>query len=192
MHFLYDGKIPYLDMVKLALDPKLIDNSLRIETQDVFFKHPETVRRYIEIGPSKVLATMAEKTIAQKYSVEDKARLVHRQILSHSHDTKAIYYEYEENDEVEAPPSASVNSDTASTVKTSATLAPKQSATVLPDMDIATQGTKVSAQSIEDAPLSASDVVLALTGQKLKQPTDEVPMHKSLRDLSGGIKPAIT
>ena len=132
---------------------------------------------------------MAGKTIAQKYSDEDKARLVHRQILSHSHDTKAIYYEYEENDEVEAPPSASVNSDTPSTVKSPAILAPKQSTTILPDADIATQETVVSAQSIEDAPLSASDVVLALTGQKLKRPTDEVSMHKSLRDLSGGIKP---
>ena len=176
----------------MALDPKFNDDSLRIETQDVFFKHPETVRRYIEIGPSKVLATMAGKTIAQKYSVEDKARLVHRQILSHSHDTKAIYYEYEENDEVEAPPSASVNSGTPSTVKTPATLASKQSATILPDADKALHGKYESAQSIEDAPLSASDVVLALTGQKLKRPTDEVSMHKSLRDLSGGIKPAIT
>ena len=131
---------------------------------------------------------MAEKTIAQKYSVEDKARLINRQILSHTHDTKAISYEYEENDEVELPPSASVNSDTSSTVETPAILAPKQSATILPDADIATQETVVSAQSIEDAPLSASDVVLALTGQKLKRPTDEVSMHKSLRDLSGGMK----
>ena len=135
---------------------------------------------------------MAGKTIAQKFSDEDKARLINRQILSHSDDRKAIYYEYEENDEVEAPPSGSVHSGTPSTVKTPATLGPNQSATTIPDADIATQETNVSAHSIEDAPLSASDVVLALTGQKLKRPMDEVSIHKSLRDLSGGIKPAVT
>ena len=135
---------------------------------------------------------MAGKTIAQKFSDEDKARLINRQVLSHSDDRKAIYYEYEENDEVEAPPSGSVHSGIPSTAKTPATLAPNQSATEIPDADIATQKTNVSAQSIEDAPLSASDVVLALTGQKLKRPMDEVSVHKSLRDLSGGIKPAVT
>ena len=135
---------------------------------------------------------MAGKTIAQQFSVQHKARLINRQILSHSDDTKAIYYEYEENDEVAAPPSVSVHSGTPSTVQTPATLAPNQPATKLPDADKATQETNVSAQSIEDAPLSASDVVLALTGQKLKRPMDEVSMHKSLRDLSGGIKPAVT
>ena len=135
---------------------------------------------------------MAGKTIAQKYSVEDKARLVNRQILSHSDDTKAIYYEYEENDQVEPPPSGSVPSGTSSTVKTPATLAPNQSTTRIPDADMATRETNVSAQSMEDAPLSASDVVLALTGQKLKRPMDEVSVHKSLRDLSGGMKSAVT
>ena len=135
---------------------------------------------------------MARKTIEQKYSVEDKARLVNRQILSYSHDRKAIYYEYEENDEVEAPPSVSLHSDAASTVKAPVTLASSQSASLLPDADITTQETNVLAKLIDDAPLSVSDVVLALTGQKLKRPVDEVPMHKSLRDLSGGIKPAVS
>lgn len=131
---------------------------------------------------------MARKTIAQEFSVEDNARLINRQILSYSDDRKSIYYEYDENKEVEAPPSASVHSGTPSTVKTPATLASDQSTTIIPDADIAAQETQVSAQSIEDAPLSALDVVLALTGQKLKRPMDEVSLHKSLRDLSGGIK----
>ena len=135
---------------------------------------------------------MARKTIEQKYSVEDKVRLVNRQILSHSDDRKAIYYEYEQNDEVEAQPSASEHSGASSTVKPTVTLASSHSATLLPDADITTQETNVSAKSIKDAPLSVSDVVLALTGQKLKRPVDEVPLHKSLRDLSGGLKPAVT
>lgn len=135
---------------------------------------------------------MAGKTIAQKYSFEDKARLTTRQLLSYSDDSKAIYYEYEEKDEVAAPRSAPAHSDSESTVKTLATLVPNQSATVLPGANTATQATNVSVNSIEDVPLSATDVVLALTGQKLKRPLDEVSIHKSLRDLSGGRRSAFT
>ena len=135
---------------------------------------------------------MAGKTIARKNSSEDKARLTTRQILSHSDDSKAIYYEYEEKDEVTAPRSAPTHSDSESTMKTPATLVPNQSATVLPSANIATQATNVSVNSIEDVPLSARDVVLALIGHKLKRPLDEVSIHKSLRDLSGGSRSALT
>ena len=174
-----------------VLQPKLNSDSFRIQTQDVFFSKSRTVQRYIEIGPSKVLATMAGKTIAQKYSSKDKARLITRQILSHSDDSKAIYYEYDEKDEVAAPRLAPAHSGSETTMGEPATLIPSQSATVLPGANIATQATNVSRSSVEDVPLSATDVVLAPTGQKLKRPLDEVSIHKSLRDLSGGGKFAL-
>ncbi|KAM0794199.1 hypothetical protein BDR22DRAFT_876568 [Usnea florida] len=129
---------------------------------------------------------MAGKTIAQKYSSKDKARLTTRQILSHSDDSKAIYYEYEEKEEVAAPRSAPAHSGSETTVEKPATQVLSQTATLLPGANTATQATSVSGNSIEDAPLSATDVVLALTGQKLKRPLDEVSIHESLRDLSGG------
>ena len=133
---------------------------------------------------------MAGKTIAQKHSSKDKARLTTRQILSHSDDSKAIYYEYEEKDEVAAPRSAPAHSGSEKTMGEPATLLPSQSTTVLPGADIAPQATNVLSNSVEDVPLSATDVVLALTGQKLKRPLDEVSIHKSLLDLSGGRKSA--
>ena len=134
---------------------------------------------------------MAGKTIAKKYASKDKAGLTTRQILSYSDDSKAIYYEYEEKDEVAAPRSAPAHSGSETTMAEPATLVPSQSATVLPGANVATQATNVSSNSVEDVPLSATDIVLALTGQKLKRPLDEVSIHKSLRDLSGGRKSAL-
>ena len=135
---------------------------------------------------------MAEKTTDQKFSSQDKSRSIKRQVLSYSDDSKAIYYEYEENDGVAAPPSAPAHPDSRSTVKIPAAPVPNQSATMLPNATVATGATNVSATSIEDVPLSATDVVLALTAQKLKRPLDEVSVHKSLRDLSGGMTSSVT
>ena len=129
---------------------------------------------------------MARKTVAQNYSSEDRIRLINRRILSHSDDAKAICYEYEENEEVAALVSLPAHAATRSTAKTSVTLIPNSSVALLPGANITTQATNVSPNAVEDVPLSAVDVVLALTGDKLKRPLDDVSIHKSLRDLSGG------
>lgn len=132
---------------------------------------------------------MAGKTRDQNFLSQDKSLLIDRQILSYSDDSKAIYYEYEENDGMAAPPSASAHSDSQSTVKIPAAPVPTLSATVPRS---AIEATNVSANPVEDVPLSATDVVLALVAQKLKRPLDEVSVHKSLRDLSGGMISSVT
>ena len=131
---------------------------------------------------------MAEKTRNQDFISQDKSRSIDRQILSYSNDSKAIYYEYEGEDVLPDPSSAAAHSDSdsQSTVRIPISPVPTQSATVLPIATGATGATNISATAIEDVPLSATDVILALVAQKLKRPLDEVAVHKSLRDLSGG------
>ena len=138
---------------------------------------------------------MAGKTRDQNFLSQDKSLLIDRQILSYSDDTKAIYYEYEENDGMAgmaAPTSPSAHSDSQSTVKIPAAPVPTLSATVPRSANVATGATNVSANPVEDVPLSATDVVLALVAQKLKRPLDEVSVHKSLRELSGGMISSVT
>ena len=135
---------------------------------------------------------MAGKTSDQNFSSQDKSRSINRQILSYHDDSKAIYYEYEENVEVTAPPSVPTHSDSPTTAQVSAAPVPSQSATVPSTAAVATGAPSVSADSIEDVPLSATDVVLAITAQKLKRPLDEVSVNKSLHDLSAGMISSLT
>ena len=86
----------------------------RIDTQDLILGGRPNVHRITEIGPSKVLATMAGKTLNRKFLSQDRARVVKRQLLSNSTDTKAICYEYDEDnvamEETSAPvPTESTN-----------------------------------------------------------------------------------
>ena len=154
----------------------------RIETQNLFFEDPNTVRRYIEVGPSQVLANMARKTVRGKFSSQDKSRLTGRQILSYDDDSKTIYYEYEENHGTTAPLTMPTQSNNQPTMNVHVP-GPITSATPL---TVATGKLGTPVTLLEDMPLSATDVVLAITAKKLKRPFDEVSLQKSLRDLSGG------
>ena len=130
---------------------------------------------------------MARKTTDQNFSSQDKSRSINRQILSYNDDAKAIYYEYEESDRVVAPESAPTHSDSQATGKAPAAMISSQPTIVTPSIDLSAGPTHTSVTSLDDVPLSATDVILALTAQKLKRPLDEVSLHKSLRDLSGGM-----
>ena len=135
---------------------------------------------------------MAEKTRNQKFLSQDKSRSIDRQILSYSNDSKAIYYEYEGDDGMTAPPSAPAHSDSLSTARIPISPVPTQSATVPSSATLANGTTHVSVTAIEDVPLSATDVILALVAKKLKRPLDELSVHKSLRDLSEGMTFSVT
>lgn len=148
---------------------------IRIDTQKQFFTRDEAVERYVEVGPAKVLSTMGKKTVARNHQLQDQLRLIRRQFLSHSDDYAQICYEYEESHPVattEAQPAPAAPAPVA--VAAAAPVAPVAAAPV------------AAAVAVDDVPLSALDIVLALTAQKLKQPFDQVPLQKCIRDLSGG------
>lgn len=129
----------------------------------------------MEVGPAKVLSTMGKKTVARNHQLQDQLRLIRRQFLSHSDDYAQICYEYEESQPVatpEAQPAPAAPAPVA--VAAAAPVAPVAAAPV------------AAAVAVDDVPASALDIVLALSAQKLKQPFDQVPLQKCIRDLSGG------
>lgn len=165
----------------------------RIDTQDLILGDRPNVQRFIEIGPSKVLSTMAGKTLNRKFLSQDRSRVVKRQLLSDSADTKAVYYEYDENDAIEEETSEPNSTQSTNQRKpdeskpTQVTVSPPaEPASLQSSAPSAHTTSEKTSNPIEDVPLSATDVVLALVAQKFKQPTDELPVDKSIRDLSGG------
>lgn len=154
------------------------------------------VQRLIEIGPSKVLSSMAQKTLNRKFLSQDRSRVVKRQLLSDSADAKAIYYEYEESNDTTEETSEHVSAKSAnqpisqikddSALAKPSTLPPVQPAKEQSNAPPAASSPIAAVKSIDDVPLSAADVVSALVAQKFKQPQDELLVDKTIRDLSGG------
>ena len=155
----------------------------RTETQDAILKDTGGAERLIEIGPSKVLSTMAQRTINRKFLAQDKIRTINRQLLSYSSDAKAIYYEYDQNEDQE---SVSEEADAQLPALPPSDIQPMQNVSQSPSPQAVTSPQPTIAKHIEDTQMTASDVVLTLIGQKLKRPLDEVSLHKSIRDQSGG------
>ncbi|PYI00540.1 putative 3-oxoacyl-synthase [Aspergillus sclerotiicarbonarius CBS 121057] len=148
-----------------------------IDTQQALLQHDPPIQRIIEIGPSRVLATMAQKTAtAGPTARHDQANAVNRQFLSSASNLKDIYYEYDEP--AEPAPAPPATAQPAPPPATPAAPAPAPAPAQAP--------AAAAAASVPDTPLTAGDLVLALTAQKLKKPFDQVPLDKSIRDLSGG------
>ncbi|PYH93832.1 hypothetical protein BO71DRAFT_477614 [Aspergillus ellipticus CBS 707.79] len=150
-----------------------------IDTQQVLLQHDPAIQRIVEIGPSRVLANMAQKTAkAGPTARHDQANAINRQFLSTASNLREIHYEYDEPEE--APAAEPTSTPTA--VPTAAPMtAPPVAAPAAPTLAPA-----AAAAAVPDTPLTAGDLVLSLTAQKLKKPFDQVPLDKSIRDLSGG------
>ena len=146
-----------------------------IETQDILFTHYK-FERFIEIGPSPTLTGMATRTLKAKYEVQDDSVTHRRAIFCHAKHTKEVYYQFE--DEAEAPAAETPAAETSAPAPASAAPTPTAAAPAA--------APAAAAASIEDAPLKATDVLVAIIAQKLKKRVDEVPLSKSIKDLVGG------
>ena len=146
-----------------------------IETQDILFTHYK-FERFIEIGPSPTLTGMATRTLKAKYEVQDDSVTHRRAIFCHAKHTKEVYYQFE--DEAEAPAAETPAAETSAPAPASAAPTPAAAAPAA--------APAAAAASIEDAPLKATDVLVAIIAQKLKKRVDEVPLSKSIKDLVGG------
>lgn len=149
-----------------------------IETQDVVLAEQRT-ERIVEIGPADTLGGMARRTIASKYEAYDAATSVQRQILCYNKDAKEIYYDVdpiEEEAEAEAAPATSASAPAAPAAAAAApAAAPPPPASAGP------------AAAVEDAPVTAVDVLRTLVAQKLKKGLPDVPLSKAIKDLVGGM-----
>ena len=147
-----------------------------IETQDVILAEKRT-ERIVEIGPADTLGGMARRTLASKYEAYDAATSVQRQILCYNKDAKEIYYDVDPvEEEATAPPGDAA----ASAPAVSAPAAVVAPVTAAPP-------SAGPAAAIEDAPVTAVDVLRTLVAQKLKKSLSDVPLSKAIKDLVGGM-----
>ncbi|KAH9972259.1 hypothetical protein BGW80DRAFT_1445979 [Lactifluus volemus] len=147
-----------------------------IETQDLFFGQYR-FERFIEIGPSSTLTGMAVRTLKARYEAMDDSTSVVRRVFCASKHQKEIYYQFEDDSEVTSGPDAA--SETAPPAPTPLPSVPVAVATATP----AAAGPAVT---IEDTPIRAVDIFAAIVSQKLKKQLSEIPLSKSIRDLSNG------
>lgn len=150
-----------------------------IETQDVVLAEQRT-ERIVEIGPADTLGGMARRTLASKYEAYDAATSVQRQILCYNKDAKEIYYDV---DPIEEEPEPAPESGAASTPAASAPAAAAAPAAASAAPAAAPAG---PAAAVEDAPVTAVDVLRSLVAQKLKKSLADVPLTKAIKDLVGG------
>jgi fatty acid synthase subunit alpha len=145
-----------------------------IETQDVILGEKST-ERIVEVGPADTLAGMAKRTVASKYESHDAALSLQRQILCYNKDAKDIYYDV---DPIEEEPEPVAELSSASSAPASSGAAPVAATPPPP--------TAGPAAVVEDAPVSATDILRALVAQKLKKPLLDIPLSKAIKDLVGG------
>ncbi|WRT68297.1 uncharacterized protein IL334_005273 [Kwoniella shivajii] len=146
-----------------------------IETQDILFTVAK-FERFIEVGPSPVLSGMASRTLKAKYEAQDGAISLQRQILCHAKNQKEVYYAFEDEAAEEAPAAAS----------TSAPAAPAAAAAAPVAVAAPVAAAGPAAAAVDDVPPKAVDTVRVIVAQKLKKQASEVPLSKSLKELSGG------
>jgi fatty acid synthase subunit alpha, fungi type len=138
------------------------------------------IERYVEVGPSKILANMAAKQIGREKHSE--SHLVNRQFLASSDNAKDIFYQYDDNEPESAdnePAPASSPAPEGAPATTAAAPAPPPAAPVA-------SAPATAAAAVDDTPLTATDAVIAITAQKLRKGFDEVPSTKTIQELSGG------
>ncbi len=149
-----------------------------IETQDLFFEQYK-FERFIEIGPSPTLTGMAVRTLKAKYEAKDDSTSRVRRVFCASKDQKDIYYQFEDEPDANSEPDAAA--ETAIPTPSPVAAAP---AVVAPP--VAPTTTASPAVSIEDVPIRAVDILAVIVSQKLKKQLSEIPLSKSIKDLSNG------
>ncbi|KAF7587175.1 hypothetical protein BBP40_007638 [Aspergillus hancockii] len=145
-----------------------------IETQNILFNEKKPIQRYVEIGPSTVLTTMAKKTASQHYRSQPASRWSHLQFLSYNGNKDSIYYDYAEDTETE---------DASSTPEVVTAPQPVVPAVVAV---VPVPAAAVATQAVADIPLSASHIVISMTAQKLRKGFDQISAEKTIAQLAGG------
>jgi fatty acid synthase subunit alpha len=142
-----------------------------IETQDLFFQRYK-FERFIEIGPSPTLTGMAVRTLKAKYETKDDSTSLVRRVFCASKHQKEIYYQFEDEADSEAEAPAETATPT--------------SVVAAPVVVAAPAAVAGPVASIEDVPIRAADILASIVAQKLKKQLSEIPMSKSIKDLSNG------
>lgn len=155
----------------------------RIDTQKEFLGNDRHIQRFIEIGPAKVLASLAKKSADKVVGEKDLLHSITREFLftGDENDFRKITYEYE--------------SDVAQETTKPATPIPQpkaQEPAKVPEAAKAPVTPAIPAQSapaqavVADVDLTPTEIILAIVAQKFKKVFDEIPKETSIRTLSAG------
>lgn len=132
----------------------------------------------MELGPSKTLIGMAQKTMKKKIASAERPVDSSLQLLASTQDLKELCYEYD------AP--ASLEEEIAEDVKPSLEAPPppllELTRTISPQ-----SSASVATVNIEEVPLSGEDIVRILVARKLRKPIAQIPTSKSTKELCGGM-----
>lgn len=141
------------------------------------------MERFVELGPAKILGGMARRTGESKFADKDASRSIRRHYLSCVQDLKDIYYDYEESVSKDGD---SVEGRIPSKTSTSQAKEEQGSSEEHTEPSPALLRAKVVRESIPDVPIPPADIVRSLIGHKLRKHLEEVPIEKSIKEMSGG------
>ncbi|KAI9745829.1 MAG: hypothetical protein M1818_000510 [Claussenomyces sp. TS43310] len=195
MHAQVEQQLAYILLTEL-LAHQFASPVQWIETQDVLLGQ-QNAERFIEIGPSDTLTSMTKKTIARKYQNRDAARHMNRKLLYYSKNAREIQYDEEEG--LKAVPTRAKGSESASKrrpegkqQKNLAKAPEIQDVKVevrsntAPECAPGTSAVVSAAHTVADVALSAEDIIVTITAQKLKKSFKDVDTKKTIKQLVGG------
>ncbi|KAL4974119.1 3-oxoacyl-synthase [Aspergillus desertorum] len=145
-----------------------------VETQQQLFRGESCIQRFVEIGPRTILSTMAKKSASIQQAHRPSARWSDPEFLSYHDNRPEILYQYQSD--LALPP---LQQPTQHPVEPTTHLDPPRHASPSKPLP-------VNAVPSADLTLQAVHVILAMTAQKLRRRFDQVPVEKTIRDLSGG------
>ena len=154
----------------------------RTDTQDTLLSGPNAVSRLVELGPSRVLANLGQKTLSRKIACGEVPADTSVQFLASTLDTKELCYEYD-------PIDPGVGQTIPTPPRREVVESPVAEALQRRPRPLISSPPTDTSPSIDDCPLSGTDVVQILVARKLKRPIADVPVSKSIKDLCGGIEP---
>lgn len=130
----------------------------------------------MELGPSKTLIGMAQKTMKRKIACAERPVDSSLQLLASTQDLKELCYEYD------LP--ASLEEDAGEDMKPSVEVPPpllELTRTTSPQTSAS-----VATVNIEEVPLSGEEIVRTLVARKLRKPIAQISTSKSTKELCGG------
>jgi fatty acid synthase subunit alpha len=151
------------------------------ETQDLLLSGFQT-RKTVEIGPAETLTNMMKRTRDLVYRPYDTANDISREFLSIKKNRDEVYFVGQEREVKKAKPApaeATPNPTAkapSSQPTTTETAAPTPSAAPV-----------IAVGPIEDAPVTAGDIIKTVVSIALKKPAKDVAFDQSVKALSGGL-----
>lgn len=132
----------------------------------------------MELGPSKTLIGMAQKTMKKKIACAERSVDSSLQLLASTQDLKELCYEYD--------PPPSLEEDVVEDVVKPSLEAPPP-LLELTRITSPQSSASVATVNIEEVPLSGEDIVRVLVARKLRKPIAQIPISKSTKELCGGM-----